>query len=106
MSKLSHLSDFIDVEVFYLGLFFIEKTCTAPGHVDNAIERGEYTYGSTVVHTCVRGYYRSAGEGHIICNNGVWHGTMPTCSSEYLYGKLKCYNTHIYIYSLTKYKYL
>ena len=55
--------------------------CRAPGPVENAIQNGEYTSGSTVVYTCVRGYYRSAGGHHLICNNGTWQGTKPTCSS-------------------------
>ena len=64
-------------------MMFSEKACPAPPPVDNAMESGEYTYGSTVVYTCLRGYYRSAGGHHIVCNNGTWQGTKPTCTSEY-----------------------
>ena len=64
---------------------FSEKSCTAPDPVKNAVISGEYTYGSTVVYTCVRGYYLSAGRHQIICNNGTWQGTKPACS-----GSSKC----------------
>ena len=62
--------------------FFIGQTCPAPGPVENAIQSGEYTYGSTVVYTCLMGYFKSAGGHHLICNNGTWQGTKPTCSSK------------------------
>ena len=61
---------------------FSEKSCPAPDPVKNAVISGEYTYGSTVVYTCVKGYYLSAGRHHIICNNGTWQGTKPTCSGS------------------------
>ena len=63
-------------------MLFSEKACPAPGPVENAIQSGKYTYGSTLVYTCVRGYYRSAGGHHLICNNGTWQGTKPICSSK------------------------
>ena len=72
-------------------IVYIEKSCPAPESVENAIQSGEYTYGSTVVYTCLRGYHRSAGGHHIVCNNGTWQGTKPTCTSEC--GKLEIYST-------------
>ena len=71
--------------VLYIRLLFPEKICPAPGPVENAIQSGEYKYGSTVVYTCIKGYYMSAGEHGIICKDGAWQGTKPTCS-----GSTKC----------------
>ena len=40
---------------------------------------GELEDGDEVHITCDSGYYMSSGDGEMICHNGAYSGTTPTC---------------------------
>ena len=66
-----------------MSLFLLTAKCSDPGEPDNGVKDGtDYRSGSNVTFSC-NPPFDLVGSQMIICKDGQWSDSTPTCTSEH-----------------------